>query len=77
MKTLKVYIVTASILLAGVGVASAKQGKEKAKKGESKAQTEKKGGSGAKDIAVKKQGSPTSGSSTGGAKQTATPAGGK
>ncbi len=60
MKTLKVYIITASILLAGVGVASAKQGKEKAKKGETKAKTEKKGGSDAKDIAVKKQGSSTS-----------------
>lgn len=76
MKTFKVYIFTASILLAGVGVASAKQGKEKAKKTETKAKGDKKGGSGANDIAVKKQGASSTG--TTGAKTTpASPAGNK
>ena len=74
MKTFKIYFVSASLLLAGVSVASAKQGVLEKAKAKAKANTEAKAGNKTTDlkgsgdkkggIAVKKQGSPTTGTSS-------------
>jgi hypothetical protein len=69
MKTIKIYLLTAGILLAGAGISSAQETlkeKIKAKKeaAKAKAETKKKGKAddkGQNDIAVKKQGNPTTG----------------
>jgi|GEM_PF-2644265 len=74
MKTFKTYFLSAALLLAGVSVASAKQGILEKAKDKAKANKEAKAGNKTTDlkgsgdkkggIAVKKQGSPSTGASS-------------